>query len=99
MYTNLDYMNADKALSLVKQGMDVQNAVNQSNANIQIVNIMIGNENIMTEDVFVNESQKLERYSICDSCDKNENDTCSECACPLPVITNMKFKECPLGKW
>jgi hypothetical protein len=99
MNTNLDYENASAAIMLIKKGMDVNNAVDSTNAKIQLVNIMLGNEDVITEDVFVEDSIRLERESICLSCNKNINNTCMECACPLPTITNMKFKICPLEKW
>jgi hypothetical protein len=99
MNTNLDYENASAAIMLIKKGMDVNNAVDSTNAKIQLVNIMLGNEDVITEDVFVEDSIRLKRESICLSCNKNINNTCMECACPLPTITNMKFKICPLEKW
>jgi hypothetical protein len=99
MNTNLDYENAAAAIVLIKNGTAVNNAVELANAKIQLVNIMLGNEDVITEDVFVEDSVRLKRESICLSCDKNINNICMECACPLPTITNMKFKNCPLEKW
>jgi len=99
MHTNLDYENANTAIQLIKNGMNVVDATQEANAKIQIVNIMIGNEEVITSDVFVEESIRIQRENICSSCEKNEFNTCMECACPLPTIVNMKFKDCPLGKW
>lgn len=99
MATNLEYENANTAIQLIKDGMDVNHAAQESNAKIQLINIMIGNQDVITPDVFVEDSIRLQRENICSSCEKNKFNTCTECACPLPTIVNMKFKECPLGKW
>ncbi len=99
MHTNLDYQNASAAISLIKSGSSLTDAVTTTNAKIQLVNIMLGNENIISEDVFVDELTKNQRESICLHCGKNESNICMECACPLPTIINMKFKSCPIGKW
>lgn len=99
MGTNLDYENANAAILLIKSGIDINVAVDSTNAKIHLVNIMLGNEDVITEDVFVEDSVRENRESICLSCDKNQNNICMECACPLPTITNMKFKVCPLEKW
>ena len=99
MHTNLDYEKASAAITLVKSGKNLNDAVESANAKIQLVNIMLGNEHILTEDVFVDDSTRNARETICANCNRNINNTCMECACPLPTITNMKFKVCPLGKW
>lgn len=97
--TNSDYENASKAINLIKTGVDISEASVLTGAKIQLINIMLGNEDIIIKDVFVEESIRTQRESICVSCEKNEFNTCMECACPLPTIINMKFKTCPLGKW
>lgn len=99
MSTNLDYENANSALVLIKNGMSINDAASVANAKIQLINIMLGNQDVVTEEVFVEDSVRLNRESICIECDENEFNTCMVCACPLPTIVNMKFKECPLGKW
>jgi hypothetical protein len=99
MHTNLDYENASTAIGLIKSGMNINDAASEANAKIQLINIMLGNEDIITEAVFVEDSVRIQRESICNACDQNKFNTCMECACPLPTIVNMKFKECPLGKW
>jgi|APGre2960657404_1045060.scaffolds.fasta_scaffold04834_6 hypothetical protein len=99
MYKNSDYENANSAIHLIKNGLSIIDAAEKTNSNAQIINIMLSNEEVLTEDVFVEDTIKTQRQNICSTCDKNKNNTCMECACPLPVILNMKFKECPLGKW
>jgi hypothetical protein len=99
MYKNSDYENANSAIELIKNGLSIIDASEKTNSSTQIINIMLSNENIITEDVFVEDYIKIQRQNMCSICDKNKNNTCMECACPLSFILNMKFKECPLGKW
>lgn len=99
MNSNLEYERASIAVNLIKSGMNINEAAESANANIQLINIMISNQDLFTEDVFVEDNIRIQRESICNSCEKNKNNTCMECACPLSTITNMKFKECPLRKW
>jgi hypothetical protein len=99
MYKNSDYEKANGAITLIKDGYSIIEAADKANAEVTIINIMLGNEDIVTEEVFVEEEVKLNRQNICSSCDKNEYNVCMVCACPLPTITNMKFKSCPLDKW
>lgn len=99
MYANVDYENANEAIKLIKNGISLNEAASECNAKIEIINIMIGNEDVITSDVFVTDEIRLNRENICSTCEKNKFNTCMECACPLPTIVNMKFKECPLGKW
>jgi hypothetical protein len=99
MNTNLEYEQANVAANLVRTGMNIIEATEVANANLQLVNIMMNNQELFTEDVFVDEDIRIQREAICICCDKNIKNTCMECACPLPTITNMKFKKCPLEKW
>ena len=98
-HTNLDYGKASAAISLIKTGTNISEASSLTGAKLQLVNIMLGNEDVITKDVFVEDSIRENRESICSTCDKNQNNVCMECACPLPTITNMRFKVCPLEKW
>lgn len=43
--------------------------------------------------------EKQKRITICTSCDRNVNAHCTECACPISMLTMFSFKTCPLGKW
>lgn len=99
MYINSDYEKANSAIQLVKNGMSIAEAAAMTNSSTQLINIMLSNENTVTVDVFVDDATRLNRQGICYSCDRNKDNTCMECACPLPIILNMKFKDCPLGKW
>jgi Zn finger protein HypA/HybF involved in hydrogenase expression len=104
MATNLDYEIAHLAIEDYKAGLypDVVAAANARGANIQVVNLMVGNESVITEDTFVSEVVRLERTTICNSCDQlfpENNGTCNQCACPISMLVNMEFKSCPLGKW
>lgn len=101
---NLDYQNAHLAIQAFKSGEfpDLVTAAKARGANVQIVNIMYGNDNVITEEVFVEESVKTSRIQICKSCDQlmpEFNETCNQCACPISMLVNMQFKSCPLGKW
>jgi hypothetical protein len=99
MHTNLEYEKANVAIQLIKTGYSVTNAVEETDSNINLINIMLNNESSIIEEVFSDDSVRVFRQNICSDCDKNVNNICMQCACPLPVIINMKFKECPLGKW
>jgi len=104
MTTNLDYEIAHLAIEDYKAGLypDVVAAAEARGANLQVVNLMIGNESVITEEVFVEESVKLARVSVCNGCDQlmpENNGTCNQCACPISMLVNMEFKSCPIGKW
>ena len=45
------------------------------------------------------EELKISRMTICNSCNKNQNDSCQECSCLL--VNRIAFTEsfCPIGKW
>ena len=101
---NLDYEKAHLAIQSFKLGEfpNLNAAAKARGANVQIVNIMYGNDNVITEDVFVEESVRTSRIEICNGCDqlfREYNDTCNQCACPISMLVNMQFKSCPLGKW
>lgn len=49
--------------------------------------------------VMCSQEEKSQRQLICDSCDKNQNNFCSECGCVLEVRTAYKDLTCPLDKW
>ena len=104
MTTNLDYETAHQAIEDFKSGKysDIVSAAESCNANMQIINLMLGNEHVITEEVFVSESIRLEIVAVCNGCDQllpNSGGTCMQCACPISMLVNMEFKSCPLGKW
>lgn len=101
---NLDYIAADAAIKDFKLGkyLTLDEACNANNAKLTLANIMLGNETIVTEDVFVENSIKNYRNALCVSCEHiltQGDGICNVCACPISVIVNMKFKTCPIGKW
>jgi hypothetical protein len=104
MTTNLDYETAHKAIEDFKAGKfsDIVAAAEEHGANIQIINIMIGNENVVTEETFIDDDVRRMRLSTCNSCDQlapEGGGTCMQCACPKIILVNMEFKSCPIGKW
>jgi hypothetical protein len=104
MTTNLDYETAHKAIEDFKRGQysDIVAAADAYGADIQIVNIMIGNENVITRDTFVDDNIKQMRESICNDCDQltpESGGTCMQCACPKSVLINIESQSCPLEKW
>jgi hypothetical protein len=104
MTTNLDYETAHLAIEDYKAGLypDVVAAAEARGANLQVVNIMIGNEAVVTEESFIDDDVRRMRLSTCNSCDQllpEGGGTCNQCACPKVILVNMEFKSCPLGKW
>lgn len=104
MYTNLDYEQAHKAIEDLNTGKysDINASCLAHGANIYVAQIMVSNPKTFSESSFVAEEIKQSRISICNICDSRRPEgggTCNECACPIPWITNLRFKKCPLGKW
>ncbi len=102
--TNQDYELASQAIDAFRRGqyLTLHESCQSVGANLSLANIMFGNESIVTSEEFVDETTRKTRTEICNSCDKLStvgNKTCNVCVCPIEVITNMKFKECPIGKW
>jgi hypothetical protein len=102
--TNLDYETSHKAIEEFKSGQysSLYDACVANNANQHLANIMLGNETVITEDVFVDDATRLARVTECNSCDQllpQGGGTCNQCACPIVTIVNMQFKSCPLEKW
>jgi len=42
---------------------------------------------------------KQDRLNICNTCDKRNDNTCSECSCLLTVRVSYTDSFCPIGKW
>lgn len=101
---NQDYELASQAIDAFRRGkyLTLHESCMAVGANVSIVNIMFGNESVVTQDEFVSEDTRINRIKICNECSDLStigNKTCNICVCPIEVITNMKFKECPKGKW
>lgn len=105
MTTNAEFLKADAAIKDYKQNLysDIIEAAQAHAADTKLTTIMLGNENVLTEDVMIEESGRQSRVNTCMACDQLMPDagmgTCNQCACPISFITNIKLKTCPLGKW
>jgi len=54
------------------------------------------------DSIYCDTQETEKRVSICISCEKNILDVipkCSECNCSISMLTTLKFKTCPIGKW
>ena len=60
--------------------------------------ILNGWKNVIWEDPKI-EDLAFKRAIICSDCDKNVNNTCSVCGCPLLAKTRSEFSKCPESKW
>jgi hypothetical protein len=54
--------------------------------------------------VIVSAAETARRLNFCMSCDRFGSDehrpgVCLECNCSIPMITTLRFKTCPIGKW
>ena len=48
---------------------------------------------------YVDEELKMERLSICESCDFYKMKICQKCGCFMPLKTKLKHANCPIYKW
>lgn len=101
---NSDYELASEAIKAFQAGTypNLNAACEALGVDSKLAVIMLSNEHIVDEDIFVDETVRASRIATCNDCEHNsaqEPKTCMICACPIAVITNMKFKECPIGKW
>lgn len=60
--------------------------------------ILNGWKNVIWEKPEI-EKIAMDRAVICSSCDKNINNTCDACGCPLIAKTRSEYSKCPKGKW
>jgi len=60
--------------------------------------ILSGWKNVIWEKPEI-EKLAMDRAVICSSCDKNINNTCNVCGCPLIAKTRSEYSKCPEGKW
>ena len=51
--------------------------------------------------VYNDEQTMTTRQSICFSCEyaNTEERICNKCGCPIIMMSQFNFKECPEGKW
>lgn len=45
------------------------------------------------------EKMAMDRAIVCSTCDKNVNNICNSCGCPLIAKTRSEYSTCPEGKW
>lgn len=60
--------------------------------------ILSGWKNVIWEKPEI-EKLAMDRAVICSSCDKNVNNICQVCGCPLVAKTRSEYSKCPDGKW
>lgn len=60
--------------------------------------ILSGWKNVIWEKPEI-EKLAMDRAVICSSCDKNVNNICQVCGCPLMAKTRSEYSKCPDGKW
>lgn len=61
---------------------------------MDVIQIILDNDAVMCSP-----EEKTYRQSVCNTCEKNNNNFCTECGCVLEVRTAYKELTCPLGKW
>jgi hypothetical protein len=61
---------------------------------MNVIQIILDNNAVMCST-----DEKNYRQSVCNTCEKNNNDFCIECGCVLEVRTAYKELTCPLDKW
>lgn len=47
----------------------------------------------------VEETIKLTRFQICQTCENLNHDKCKLCGCWMPLKARIPFTKCPLNKW
>jgi rRNA maturation endonuclease Nob1 len=60
--------------------------------------ILNGWKNVIWEKSEI-EKLAMNRAVICSSCDKNVDNVCQSCGCPLIAKTRSEYSKCPEGKW
>lgn len=58
-----------------------------------IKNAFAGNKTLVSDEV------RTERWSICGTCPRLQEDRCLECGCFMKVKVAFQTSKCPLGKW
>ena len=100
MTQNVEYEKANIAIEGYKNGayssLDV--AASSLGADATLIAVMLSNP-AMKETNFASNLVQQNRFITCSKCDKNQNNTCIVCACPINFITSMQASICPEGKW
>jgi hypothetical protein len=100
MSTNAEYQKASLAIEGFKNGSysTLESSAATVGADLTLVNVMLSNPG-MTEQQYTDETVQKTRFSICSQCEKNTNNICMICACPINFVTSVKSSTCPEGKW
>ena len=53
----------------------------------------------MTLPFLVNDTIYNDRLSICEDCEYNDQDICSQCSCFILAKAKLKRGQCPIEKW
>ena len=64
-----------------------------------IINGIKINNVVYEESDFRNSSEKQSVLNVCYSCEKFNDEKCSECSCLVENLVGLKTNSCPLGKW
>lgn len=47
----------------------------------------------------VSEEEQKRRLSLCNQCEKQQDDKCTFCGCPCKKLVRFRAGDCELGKW
>ncbi len=96
MTTNAEMELASEAILKHRAGKykTIKAAQQALGANSQIIEQMLSAQMQQPEPVV-----DTARADICNSCDKNVNDICMVCACPMNHLLSNLNAVCPEGKW
>lgn len=64
----------------------------------KIDNITV-NTIVYETDDYRSDSEKQTALNICSTCEKFNNNMCSECGCIVESLIYLKTNGCPLNKW
>jgi hypothetical protein len=100
MTLNVEYEKANIAIEGYKNGVysSLDSAAASLGADATLIAVMLSNP-AMEETNFTSNVVQQNRFSICSECEKNQNNTCIVCACPINFVTSMQASSCPEGKW
>lgn len=100
MTTNSEYEKANIAIEGFnnKTYSTLESAAQGTGADLTLINVMLSNPS-MTEHQYTDYSLSQLRIVTCSQCEKNSNNICMVCACPINFITSMQSSVCPEGKW
>jgi hypothetical protein len=100
MTQNVEYEKANIAIEGYKNGVysSLDSAAISLGADATLMAVMLSNP-AMGETNFASNLVQQNRFSICSECEKNQNNTCIVCACPINFVTSVQTSTCPEGRW